>query len=82
MTLISVGGAANKLIFPGATGTQDARRKLAQACVQAMKLNGFDGIDIDWEFPTPQQKQNFTALLVELRRQLDTQGSIAPARIS
>ncbi len=39
----------------------------------------FDGIDIDWEYPvacgiacgTPEDRQNFTALLAEFRRQLD-----------
>lgn len=39
----------------------------------------FDGIDIDWEYPVeggvepghPQDKKNFTAMVVEFRRQLD-----------
>uniref|UniRef100_A0A8J7VWK0 chitinase n=1 Tax=Coralloluteibacterium stylophorae TaxID=1776034 RepID=A0A8J7VWK0_9GAMM len=39
----------------------------------------FDGIDIDWEYPaacglscgTPEDRENFTALLAEFRRQLD-----------
>ncbi len=44
----------------------------------------FDGIDLDWEWPAsagnvgnvirPQDKQNFTALLSEFRRQLDALG--------
>ena len=44
----------------------------------------FDGIDIDWEFPVaggmqgnverPVDKENFTLLLAELRRLLDTEG--------
>ena len=45
----------------------------------------FDGVDIDWEWPAsegnvgnivrPQDKQNFTLLLQEFRRQLDAYGS-------
>jgi chitinase len=45
----------------------------------------FDGIDIDWEWPAsegnvgnvvrPQDKQNFTLMLAELRRQLDAYGA-------
>lgn len=31
----------------------------------------FDGFNIDWEFPTAADKQNFTALLQEFRRQLN-----------
>jgi chitinase len=31
----------------------------------------FDGINIDWEFPTASDTQNFTALLTEFRNQLN-----------
>jgi len=34
----------------------------------------FDGIDIDWEFPTAADKHNFTLLLREFRNQLDAVG--------
>jgi chitinase len=47
----------------------------------------FDGIDIDWEWPgsegnagniiRPEDKQNFTKLLAEFRKQLDTYGKQA-----
>src|SRR5271155_14998 len=73
-TLISVGGANQSLNFPPATANSGARQKLAQSCVQFMNANGFDGIDIDWEFPAGSEKQDFTELLRELRQQLDALG--------
>jgi chitinase len=74
ITLISVGGASHSANFPAASATDAARLKLAQSCVSFMKTNGFDGVDIDWEFPGTADKANFTALLTAMRNQLDTQG--------
>ncbi len=31
----------------------------------------FDGFDLDWEYPAPADKDNYTALLAEFRRQLE-----------
>jgi chitinase len=74
MTLISIGGASNSTDFPAAAATEASRVHFAQSAVQFMKINGFDGIDIDWEYPGPRDKQNYTALVTELRRQLVAQG--------
>lgn len=88
--LISVGGYSRSRNFSDAAATEDSRRRLAQSCVQFMKQNGFDGIDIDWELPVsggmpgishrPEDKQNYTALLAELRSQLDQLGAKNGAR--
>jgi chitinase len=75
MTLISIGGASNSGNFPSAAATDASRQSLAQSCIAFMKQNGFDGLDIDWEFPEAADKANYAALLIELRRQLDAQGS-------
>ena len=73
-TLISVGGASHSSNFSAASSSSASRTSLAQSCVSFMKVSGFDGIDIDWEFPAPADKTNYTALLKELRSQLNTQG--------
>jgi chitinase len=75
LTLISIGGASHSANFSHAAATKVARHKLAQSCVHFMKKNGFDGIDIDWEFPGAHDKAHFTALLAEIRHLLDAQGS-------
>jgi chitinase len=80
--LISIGGAsaANTANFSAAAATAAGRTALASSCIDTF-VNGnlatgvsaeglFDGIDLDWEFPTASDKENFTALLKEFRRQL------------
>jgi chitinase len=74
-TLISVGGAANSANFPAAVANPTALAQFAQSCVQFMKQDGFDGIEIDWEYPDAARSQTFTALLTELRHELDALGA-------
>jgi chitinase len=74
LTLISIGGAGHSANFSTTAATADSRQTLAASCVSFMKTNGFDGIDIDWEFPAAADKANFTALLTALRTALETQG--------
>ncbi|MCI0478301.1 MAG: glycoside hydrolase family 18 protein, partial [Anaerolineales bacterium] len=67
---ISIGGAGAQN-FANAAKSAEARQKFARSCIAFMKQNGFDGIDVDWEFPrNADEKQNYTALLAELRAQL------------
>src|SRR5580658_8388652 len=80
--LISIGGASatNAANFSAAASTPAGRQALAASCID-MFIQGniapgitapglFDGINIDWEFPTATDTQNFTALLQEFRNQL------------
>lgn len=69
-TMLSVGGSiqANK-DFVQVVSTADGRRKFAVNTVEYLRTWGFDGLDIDWEYPgdPPDTKRNFTLLLQELR---------------
>nr|KAG5710126.1 hypothetical protein BaRGS_006645 [Batillaria attramentaria] len=49
--------------------TEDGRRDFAANAVGYLRTWGFDGLDIDWEYPgdPPDTKRNFTQLLRELR---------------
>jgi GH18 family chitinase len=74
-TLISIGGASHSE-FSGVAENDATRRHFARSAVHFMNENGFDGIDIDWEYPTAADTQQFTALLKELRRELDSLGAV------
>ncbi|HZJ58019.1 MAG TPA: glycoside hydrolase family 18 protein [Clostridia bacterium] len=81
-TLISVGGWGADG-FSDAALTEESRELFADTAVKFMKDYGFDGVDIDWEYPCssaagivsrPEDKENFTLMLEELRQQLDREG--------
>jgi chitinase len=89
-SIISLGGAgaAEAQAFSTAASTEAGRKALAASCINMFVVgnvgsdwNGaisapglFDGIHIDWEFPAATDKQNFTLLLQEFRKQLDALG--------
>lgn len=77
--LVSVGGWGADG-FSDAAFTQEARERFARSGVALIQQHGIDGIDLDWEYPgqpgpgikhRPEDKQNFTLMLAELRAQLD-----------
>ncbi|KAJ3486223.1 hypothetical protein NLG97_g6661 [Lecanicillium saksenae] len=72
--LLSVGGfsysAAGK--FAPATSTVDGRRRFARSAVELIANWGFDGVDIDWEYPKDKSEAaDFVSLLQETRYELD-----------
>jgi chitinase len=84
--LMSLGGASatNTAAFVTAASTPAGRQALAASCISTF-ISGniatgitapglFDGFNIDWEFPTATDTQNFTALLQEFRSQLNILG--------
>lgn len=79
--LPSIGGWTLSNNFPGIAADPIKRQTFAQSCVQLIDAFGFDGIDLDWEYPgyaphngTSQDKVNFTLLLQEVRNAIDGYG--------
>lgn len=78
-TLIAIGGWTLSDPFSDIALTQESRTKFALSAVNFMREYGFDGIDIDWEYPVgggiakgrPEDKQNFTLLMAEIRHQMN-----------
>jgi chitinase len=66
--------------FSDAALTGESRQRFAESGVSLVEKYQLDGLDIDWEYPGQrgpgikhrlEDKQNFTLMLAELRRQLD-----------
>jgi chitinase len=86
--LMAVGGWTGSGRFSNVALTPESRRAFAASAIDVVirqRPGLFDGIDIDWEYPVggglaanvtrPEDRQNFTLLLEELRRQHDAQGA-------
>jgi len=78
-TLVAVGGWGADG-FSQAAATPEGRQTFVASAIELMNKHGFDGIDIDWEYPgvsaagiaaSKDDKRNFTLLLRDLRRGLD-----------
>ena len=78
--LVSVGGWSWSKGFSDAALTESSRSKFARSCAEFVDLYNLDGIDLDWEYPNqvgagntyrPEDVQNFTLLLKEVRKELD-----------
>lgn len=77
--LLSVGGWGAEG-FSDAALTDESRKKFAESGTRIVVEYGFDGLDIDWEYPgqpgagnvfRPDDRENFTLMLKSLREELD-----------
>ncbi|PWU04839.1 MAG: chitinase [Bacteroidetes bacterium] len=78
--LISVGGWSWSKLFSDAALTDSSRALFAQSAASIVQQFNLDGIDIDWEYPglrgdnnifRPEDKENFTLMLQQLRAELN-----------
>ena len=82
--LYSIGGWVWSNKFSHIAAYPETRKQFAISSVELMKKHGFDGVDLDWEYPgqrgedndfRPADKENFTLLLAEIRKQLEEEGA-------
>jgi chitinase len=81
--LVSVGGWTWSGGFSDAALTPESRRRFVSSAVAFVRRHDLDGFDVDWEYPglpgygnthRPEDKENFTTLMAELRAALDEAG--------
>jgi chitinase len=87
--MLSVGGWGSGR-FSEMAATNENRMAFARDCKRVVEEFGLDGIDIDWEYPTqssakisssPQDTENFTLLMRDLRKVLGKQRLVTAATV-
>ena len=80
--MLSIGGWEDTSEFPFIAADRVKTSRFASECADRIRTFGFDGIDIDWEYPgyaphngSPADKVNFTVFLKALRDSLDALGA-------
>ena len=88
--LVSVGGWTWSKGFSDMALTAAGRQAFVESAVAFVRRHDLDGFDVDWEYPglpgddnphRPEDKENFTALMRELRAALDRDGAARQRRL-
>nr|WP_249316709.1 glycosyl hydrolase family 18 protein [Bacillus sp. FJAT-50079] len=91
-TTIAIGGWGGSANFSEASANEEARTTFADSVVEFIVTHGFNGVDLDWEYPVtgggpgtypnPDDYDHFPLLLKTLREKLDEQGEKDGVRYS
>lgn len=73
--LVAIGGYTRSTAFPTVAASATARANFIQNVTQFVLANGYDGVDLDWEFPqNSTDRGNLNTLVRELRQHWQANG--------
>ncbi|XP_035213611.1 chitinase-3-like protein 1 [Stegodyphus dumicola] len=87
-TLLAIGGwNEGSTKYSQMARNANSRGVFIKSCVEFLLKYGFDGLDLDWEYPAnrggaPEDKQNFAALLKEMKEAFRSHGLLLSAAVS
>ncbi|KAI8606471.1 glycoside hydrolase, partial [Dissophora ornata] len=61
--------------FENMIRSRSARKAFIDGCIEFCRFYGFDGVDIDYEYPAYRDREFVTALFKEMRQAFDDEGS-------
>src|SRR4029450_1221947 len=80
---LALGAGPRSTTFAVAALRAESRRRFTDSAIAFVRRHDLDGVDIDWEYPglrgnnnvhRPEDRENFTAMMTELRQALDAEG--------
>ncbi|XP_046560950.1 chitinase-3-like protein 1 isoform X2 [Haliotis rubra] len=74
-TLLSVGGQSSGRAFSQLSSSKLSLQQFAQNTMKFLRKHGFDGLDIDWEYPAAETKDKFTFLLKILSEEFSNEAT-------
>ncbi|XP_043581613.1 chitinase-3-like protein 1 [Bombus pyrosoma] len=86
--LIAIGGwNEGSTKYSNVVANPNVRARFVQNVIRFLKTYDFDGFDFDWEYPNqrggkPADKENYIALLKELREEFDKHGYILSVAVA